>query len=516
MNTQRDNNKRIAKNTLVLYIRMLLTTGVSLYTSRVVLATLGVDDYGTYSIVGGVVVMFSFLNNSMSGATSRFLTFELGRGNYENLKKNFSAALTTHFIIAGIIFILAETIGLWWLENKVVLPIDRMNTARWVYQLSIISSIIGIIQVPYNATIIAHEKMNIYAYTEVVNSLLRLGIVFILIIGYFDKLILYSVLTLSVTVIIAAIYKLYCTKNFIESHYKYEWDREIIKPMLSFSGWDLYGNMSVIAKTQGVNVLLNMFFGVTVNTAYAIANQIQGVALAFSGNFLTAVRPQIVKYYALGEIEKMQKLMMNTAKFSFLLMFLIVFPLIIETDFIFQLWLGSGNIPKYTVAFCRLNLLTILITFLFANSVIVYAVHATGKIRNLSIIGGTIYILVIPISYFLLKQGYSPEIPFVTNALLMVIYCIVYIFMLRSVIPKFSVNKILRQSTLVIFIFVLISSLLPLYFHYLYDEGWKRLLLVCISSVFSILITGYFIFLNKKTRKNLIKITLRKIKYKYA
>ena len=508
------NNKRIAKNTLFLYFRMLLTMGVSLYTSRIVLDTLGVNDYGIYNVVGGVVVILGFLNSSMSGATSRFLTFELGREDSQKLKETFSAALTIHFIIAGIILILGETAGLWWLENKLVVDPDRMVAARWVYQLSLLSAMVSITQVPYNATIIAHERMNVYAYVEILNSLMKLGIVFLLVAGNFDKLILYAILTLCVSIIIAMIYRLYCLKSFSESHYKFSWNKEIIHPMLSFSGWDLYGNMCVTAKTEGVNVLLNHFFGAAINAAYGIATQVNGVVLQFSNNFLTAVRPQIVKYYAANEIIKMQDLMINSAKFSFLLIYLISFPLTIENHFILHLWLKE--VPEYAVVFCQLNMVSILVTFLFGAVVVIYAVHATGKIKNISILGGSIYILVLPISYIFLKLGYSPVIPLIINALLMLIYCLAILFVLKSLFYQVSILQILIKVTFVCLLLALLSSLLPSYFHFHFDENWKRFVAVGISFIISISFSGYFIILSKDMRKKLLKLVLNKLKFKYA
>jgi len=493
---------------------MMLTMGVSLYTSRVVLETLGIENYGIYSIVGGVIVMFGFLNSSMSGATSRFLTFELGRNDYEKLKKIFSAALTIHFIIAIAILILGETIGLWWLENKLVIPPERMNAARWVYHLSIISSMIDITQVPYNATIIAHERMNVYAYVEILNSLLKLGIVYLLVVGHFDKLILYAVLTLCVTIIITTIYKLYCSKHFSESRYKFAWNKDILHPMLKFSGWDLYGNMCVMAKGQGVNILLNLFFGVAINAAYGIANQVQGVVSSFSSNFLIAVRPQIVKYYAAGEIENMQNLMINSAKYSFLLMFFFSFPLILENHFVLHLWLK--NVPDYAVIFCQINLLSALTIFMLADSIIVFATHATGRIKNLSILGGTIYILVLPSSYFLLKAGFSPIVPFVINIILAIARSLTNMACLKSLISHFSITKILMKVTLICLYVIFLSSLFPIFFHITLDEGWIRFFLVIFSSILSCLFVGYFVALDREIRMKLVRMVLAKLKFRYA
>ena len=270
-NQTSENNKRIAKNTIMLYLRMFLTMVVGLYTSRVVLQTLGVEDYGIYGVVGGIVAMMGFLNASMSGATSRFLTFELGRGDKERLSKTFSSALVVHIIIAVIVFVVAETVGLWFLCYKLVIPENRMVAAHWVYQLSILSSMITITQVPYNSSIIAHEKMDVYAYVEILNVTLKLLIVYLLVIGNFDKLILYAILMFAVSVIIMMVYRIYCLRRFEECKFRLFLDKDYLKPLLSFSGWDLYGNTDFSVRQQGANFLLNMFYGVVLNAAYNIA-----------------------------------------------------------------------------------------------------------------------------------------------------------------------------------------------------------------------------------------------------
>ncbi|GHT70422.1 hypothetical protein AGMMS50239_38780 [Bacteroidia bacterium] len=410
--------------------------GVGLYTSRVVLSVLGVEDFGIYGVVGGIVAMFGFLNASMSGATSRFLTFALGKNDKMNLQKTFSSALTIHFLIAIIILILAETIGLWFLENKLVIPEYRMVAARWVYQFSILNSIILITQVPYNSTIIAHERMNVYAYVEILNVCLKLGIVYLLVIGNFDKLILYSALILFVSISIAIIYGLYCLKHFEESKYKFGWDKKTICPMLSFSGWDLYGNMSTIARTQGVNMLLNMFFGPVLNAANGVAVQVQGAIMSFAGNIITAVRPQIVKSYAAGDYQYTIKLIFTAAKYIYLLLLVLSLPLILEMDFVLNLWLK--NVPNYAVSFCRLTL--IFNFFATLSLVIVCVIHATGKIKLVSLINGTIYLSVIPVSYIAFRFNASPELPYICNILFVFIGMSLNIFVLKRYLPEFSIR----------------------------------------------------------------------------
>lgn len=297
-------DKRIAKNAVMLYVRMFLTMIVGLYTSRVVLAVLGVEDYGTYGVVGGIVAMIGFLNSSMSGATSRFLTFELGKGDEKRLADTFSSALIIHIGIALLVLILAETVGLWFLCNKLVIPEGRMPAAHWVYQLSIASAMIWITQSPYNATIIAHERMDVYAYVEILNAVLKLLIVYLLSIGNFDKLILYATLVFLVSVLIRLIYRIYCVRHFSESHLHWVWDKSILKPMLVYSGWNLYGALCLTTRQQGTNFLINIFFGVVFNAASSVATTIQGVVKGFTYSSTFAFRPPIIKAYAQGVFKR--------------------------------------------------------------------------------------------------------------------------------------------------------------------------------------------------------------------
>ena len=316
-NQTSDNNKRIAKNTLLLYVRMLFMMGISLYTSRVVLNTLGIEDYGIYNVVGGVVAMFGFINGSMSSATQRYITFALGKGDKQRLQTVFSTTLQIHTLIALIIILLGETIGLWFLYNKMQIPADRMDAAFWVLQCSIISTVVMIVSVPYNADIIAHEKMSAFAYISILEVVLKLMIVYMLVIFSFDKLILYSFLILSIQVLIRFCYSIYCNRHFEETKYKNVWDKSLFKEMTGFAGWSMFGNLAGVLFNQGLNMLLNVFFGPVVNAARGVAVQVQNAVQQFVGNFQMALNPQITKTYAQGDLESMHKLMYRSAKFSF-------------------------------------------------------------------------------------------------------------------------------------------------------------------------------------------------------
>lgn len=316
-----ENNKRIVRNTGMLYIRMLLTMTVSLYTSRVVLNTLGVVDFGIYNVVGGVVLMFSFLNSSMSSATQRFLSIELGKQDYLQLKKVFSMSVNIHAIIAIAIFILAETIGLWFLNARLVIPADRIVAANWVYQFSIFAFMLTIMNVPYNATIIAHERMKVYAYVSIIEVFLKLTIVVVLVFSGFDKLKLYSLLVFVVSIIVWIIYKVYCKRNFHETSYIYFWEKSLYKTLINYAGWNLFGNIAGVTFNQGINIMLNLFFGPTINAARSIAYQINSAVSGFVSNFQIAMNPQIVKSYALEDLKYMHQLIFQGAKYSFFFFF---------------------------------------------------------------------------------------------------------------------------------------------------------------------------------------------------
>lgn len=317
MSQTSNNNKRIARNTLMLYIRMLFSMFVSFYTSRVILAVLGVTDFGINNVVCGLAGMFTFINTTLAGATSRFLTYDIGVGEIEKLKKTFRAALTIHVFLAIIIFILCETVGVWLLETKLVIPTERMFAARLIFQLSVLSTMMMVTQVPYNAAIVAHERMDVFAYFGIADVSLKLLIVFMLEWFNFDKLILYGILFFMLSVGMLFAYRLYCTRNFVECRFRFTKDKTLLYPMLSFSGWDLYGNMCVMFKGQGINILQNMFWGPAINAATGIANQIMNAIMGFSRNFTTAVQPQIIKYYAKGSYAEMEKLAIRCSKFSF-------------------------------------------------------------------------------------------------------------------------------------------------------------------------------------------------------
>ena len=493
--TEGNNNRRIAKNAVMLYVRMFFTMIVGLYTSRVVLNVLGVEDYGIYGVVGGIVAMIGFVNSSMSGATSRFLTFELGKGNEKRLADTFSSALIIHIGIALLVLILSETVGLWFLNNKLVIPAGRMPAAQWVYQLSIASAMLWITQAPYNATIIAHERMDVYAYVEILNAVLKLLIVYLLSIGNFDKLILYAVLIFLVSVLIRMIYRIYCVRHFQESHLHWVWDKTILKPMLVYSGWNLYGALCLTTRQQGTNFLINIFFGVVFNAASSVATTIQGVVKGFTYSSTFAFRPPIIKAYAQGNFQEMMRLMKSAMSLCIFLSLLVSLPLYIEIDYVMDLWLI--NPPVMAVEFVRL----LIVSAFFALTTLIFTIgiEATGYNRQMNIYTGSIFMLTIPVMYVFFKTGFG---------VLYSYYCIlganILIFLSNMVICKHLLPSLKLTDHMWLFLksaLVIVLSVLPaVYIVRSYDASFLRLLInsiviLCLCSVLS-----YWLILDTSAR----------------
>ena len=456
-NKSSNNNKRIAKNTLLLYFRMLFMLIVSLYTSRVVLNTLGVIDYGIFNVVGGVIAMLGFLTGSLAGASSRFITFDLGQGDIDNMKRTFGNIKSIHYILAGVILFLGETVGLWFMTTKLQIPLERTTAAFWVYQFSIFSSIMAVISVPYNSTIIAHEKMSAFAFITLADVILKLLIVYFLNVISYDKLIIYAFLIFCIQLFDQIVYIFYCSKHFEETKSKCCYDKTLFREIFIYAGWTMNGNLAVVGYTQGLNVLLNMFFGPAVNTARGIAVQVQGVCQQFCGNFQMALNPQLTKSYAKGDITSMHSLLIKSSKFSFYILYIIAVPLMFEANLVLKLWLGI--VPEHTVYFLRL-ILVVGLLYTIANPIIV-SVHATGKLKKFQIIEGTMLLMIVPIAYFLLKVfGIAPELVFV-------VHIIVEIFTqyarVRIVLPmiQMKLRTYLCEVILPIVMVAIISPILP-------------------------------------------------------
>ena len=490
------NIRRIAKNTFLLYFRLIISMLVSLYTARVVLNTLGVIDYGIYNVVGGFVTMFGFLNGAMSSSTQRFLSFELGRENTSGLRKVFIMSINIHFIIALVILLLAETVGMWFLDTQMTIIEGRKEAALWVYQFSILSLILTIISVPYNAIIIAHERMGVYAWMTIIEVILRLLIVFILVWYDFDKLKLYAVLFFIVSLVIRLIYGFYCKFNFKESKFYFYWNKPMFKTLIGFAGWNLWGSMAYLLRGQGVNVLLNIFFGPTVNAARGIAFQINNAINQFVSNFQMAVKPQIIKSYASDNISLMNTLVFQGAKYSFFLLFILSLPLLFETEIILKLWLKI--VPEYTVIFTRLVIVGTLIDCI--SGTLMTAAQASGKIKIYQSIVGGLLVLNLPISYFFLKLGYEPQITLYISIVIYILALIFRLIILRKLV-NLRINVFLKQVLLRILYVTALSVIIPSLLYYNMDSSIERFLLTCVVSVVSVLFAIYFSGLNNNERK---------------
>lgn len=458
---------------------------IALYTSRVVLNTLGVEDFGIYNVVGGIVIVFGFLNNAMSASTERFIAFELGKGDFYQLRKIFSTSINIHLIIIAIVLILSETVGLWFFNTQMNIPLNRIDAARWVYHFSIIAFIFNILNVPYHATIIAHEDMNVYALISIVESFLKLLIVFMLNWFNFDKLKLYALLTACVTIVIRTSYTLYCKYKYKECHYIWHWNKRLINEMGSFANWNLLGVFAGIGYNQGVNILINIFFGPTINAARGIAFQVQSAVNSFVTNFQLAVNPAITKSYARNEKEYLYSLVFRATKFSFYLLFLMSMPILVETEFILTLWLKTP--PQFVALFCRLILLDILIGSLSGS--LQAMVQASGRIKKYQIVVSGILLLNLPISFVLLKLGYGAEYTFYVSILLSVIALISRLIIIKRNynFPRkdFAKNVLFKIS-----ITSLASTFLAFYITKFIENEILSMLVTILVTLFSILLLG--------------------------
>lgn len=496
MSDNAQNNKRIAKNTIFLYTRMLILMLVSLYTSRVVLSALGVVDYGIYNVVGGIITLFTFVNGGMISATQRYLTFEIGRSNLKQLNKVFSSSLLIHAFIAVAVFLLGETVGIWFLYEKLVIPTERMTSAFWVYQCSIIACLVSIMSIPYNAMIVAHEKMSAFAYISILEAVLKLAIVYVLCITPWDKLISYSVLILSVQLIIRFIYSSYCRRHFTEAHYHHQIDRALLKEMTSFAGWSLTTSIAYVLSSQGLNIMLNIFFGPIVNAARAIAVQIQGTVRQFVNSVQIAINPQITKNYASLQLTTMHSLMSRCARFSYILLYLLSLPILIETKYILTLWLKT--VPENTIIFTRLILILTLL-YPFSNPLII-ANQATGKVKKYEIFSGIILLSLLPLSYIALKLGAPAYFVYIINIVLEFATFISRLMLIRKDI-NLSLTYFVNSAVIPAIKITIVSFIPPLIvFRYVNDNFVGFICVSCVS-VFSVLISVYFWGITKEERK---------------
>ena len=499
------NTKRIAKNTLMLYFRQILIMLVSLYTVRVVLNVLGAEDYGIYNVVAGVVTMFAFLSNAMASASQRYFSFDLGKNDEEHLKITFSVTFQIYILLAIFVIVIAETLGLWFVNHKLVIPEGRLFAANCIYQTAIFSFLMTIITTPFMASIIAHENMNVYAYVSIVEASLKLGIVFLLKILPFDKLIIYGFLLAAVSVINTSLYRFYCHTHYVECKYHFVKDFSLFKELISYSGWNMFGSVASVILKQGITILLNIFFGPFVNAARAVSSQVSTAIMSFSQNFSNALRPQIIKLYAAEKKEEVLKFLVYGTKIVFFLMLIICIPFYFQVPYILRIWLKQ--VPDYTILFVQLVTIHVIIDSV--SFPLMAVVQATGKIRLYqAVVGGTL-IMNLPISYIFLKLGFPPETVFIVEI------CVSFIaLLLRIIIAQKLVNfKFIFPFIKLVFLFIIItvlSSVVPVILINRMNQSFGEFVLFV---MISLIWTCAFIFIigfNKNEKKRLFNKLISK------
>lgn len=497
------NNKRIAKNTMMLYMRMLLTMVVSLYTSRVVLEVLGVSDFGIYNVVGGVVAMFGFINGSLAITTQRFISFELGKQNIEQLKMVFGVSCSIHVFLAVVVILLSETVGVWFLSSELNIDPTRMSAVMWVYHFSVLTVALNIVQVPYNAIIIAHERMDVFAFVSIIEVVLKLLIVFVLQYCTYDKLKMYGVFLFLVAFLVQVVYRESAKRMFKECITGYRFEKKTFLEMFSFSGWSLFGSVAYVAKSQGVNILLNIFYTTTVNAAWAISQQVNTAITLFSQNFTTAMNPPIIKAYANNNIVDTYRLLFFGMKISFFLSFCLIIPLVFETNYIFSLWLTT--IPEYAIGFTKLILITSLLeSFAYAIGT---TVQATGRIRYYQVVIGGLLFLNLPFSYLVINLTGSPLSPLIVAICISVI-SLLFRFILLHRLIRYPINSLLN-----VFLLVALLCIFNIPIVFLLNWNMNPCFLRLVLSFASVLIISsgllYFFGLSKEERKQINELINR-------
>lgn len=496
------NNKRIARNTILLYARTFLVMVISLYTSRVILQVLGVEDYGVYQVVGGMVSMFAVISNALSSAISRFITYDIGSGNRERLAAVFSTSQVVQLVFVGIVLIVGEIVGLWFMHTHMQIPEGRMDAANWVLQFSLISFCVNLLSTPYNACIIAHEHMKAFAYVSILEAVCKLVICFLLFASPFDKLIYYALLLMILSIGIRVIYTVYCHRHFEECKAPIKFYKPIFKEMFGFAGWSFFTNTNYLLNTQGVNMLINVYFGVTFNAARGLANQVEGAVIQFVNSFTTAINPQITKSYAAGERDSMYQLVCRGAKFSFFLMYIMALPLICEAATVLDIWLTV--IPEKTVLFVQLSL--VLGMFDCFGSTSVTACMATGKIRKYSLVIGTLGLLEFPLVWVAFSAGADIEMAYYLYVVVKTIVIIARMFLMKSMVGmpvKDYLLKAIVTSLVVAIVAAVPSAIIVL----VMPQSILRLLISMVVGVFSVSITALFIGMTKGERMAVVNKT---------
>ena len=505
-NQTSENNKRLAKNTLFLYLRMFLMMAISLFTSRVVLSTLGVSDYGIYNVVGGVVAMFGLLSGSITNSITRFLTFELGKKDYLQLQKVFSTSLNVMMVLSFVIVVIGEIVGIWFLNYKMNIPEGRMDAANWAFQCSLMTFVMNLISIPYNSTIVAHEKMSAFAYISIFEVIMKLLIVYSLYISPFDKLKSYVILLLILSFVIRFIYGFYCKRHFKETTYHFIYDKVLLKNMTSFAGWNFFGQGAYMMNNQGVNIVINLFFGVTVNAARGIATQVNNAVNQFVTNFMMALNPQITKSYASGEFEEMHKLVYRGSKFSFFLMLFFLIPICLETEMILHIWLNV--VPEYSVAFVRWTLVITAMGML--SNTLITALHATGNIKKYMIVVGLVEIMNFPLTYLVFKVGSSPITAYYVYFSIYLVLMFLRLFLIKDLIRMKALTYI-KNVYLKVVLVTLVALIAPSLICLLQQDSILRFIEVCFISCISTVVSVYYMGLTCTERDIIVSFVKNKV-----
>lgn len=500
------NNERIAKNTMFLYFRMFVMMITSLFTSRIVLDALGTADYGLNNIISGIVVLFSFLNNALLSATQRFLNFSIGCNDHKKTNMVFCMSMNTYLLLSLFILVAGETIGLWFVNEHLNIPSERIYAANWVYQFTLIQFIINLLRIPYNASIVAYEKMSFYAYVSLIEVISKLLVVYLLYVTTFDKLIFYSFLYTIVPLAVACIYKWYCNCKFSTTKYRRIWDKTIFKYLFVFSGWSLFGSLANLFAQQGINILINIFYGVTVNAAAGIANQVSANVYAFVSNFQTAFQPQIVKSYAANETERFHRLIFQTSKFSYYMVIVLVIPILFTIDGLLAVWLKE--VPEYTAEFCRLILIFMTIETITAP--LWMSVQAMGRIKRYQILMAILICLNFPLSYFALKL----EMPVYTVWYVKIVVGLI-VMAARCLYVKnyleFPLGEYIKKVILPIVYVTIFALPVPVFISHIVTGFWNNLIMVGITSCITTIIVICFVGMNGDERTTVKRLVFRKL-----
>ena len=503
-----DKTKRIAKNAVLLYVRMMVTLIITLFTSRIVLKALGFDDYGLYNVIGGVVTLFAFLKSSMSSSSQRFLAYEMGGGSTESLRHVFCVCLTTHFLMALALLILAETIGLWFLNTQINIPVGREAAANWIYQFAVISLCLTMVSLPYDADITSNERMGYFAFLSILDAILKLVIAFIVQETGYDHLILYGALMMGISALNLILNWIYCRVNFSEARYSFYWDKRLFFRIFSFSSWTIYGQLAVVGSNQGTNILVNIFHNVAANAAMGLGHQVNTALTGLVSNFQTAFKPQITKSYASGDYKYLTSLTNYASKISFFLLFVVSLPIMLNIDFALQLWLE--HVPAHAGSLCIVFIIASLCNAVSAP--LWMNIFATGKVKNYQLSLSVAYIVELVAVYILFRLGYPLVFGVAMKAVLNFVVIFVRLYYTHLTQPKFSIIGYSHQVLFPVFGAALLTMLVSLPLIYIISDVHMKLLTTPIVIILS-LVVAYFVGLNSQERESLKKIIKR---HKYA